>query len=200
MLLLPALFLFGFVARIYCWHHFVAPSLGTDHFIVTWYQWIYYPTWGRLDGLLTGISIAALFQFCPKIIARIAGYGNIILLLSIVVLVGAYFVCLDEHTFAASVFGFPLVSIGYGIMVVAAICPSCFLYRYRSRATENIAALSFAIYLCHKGVIHIAQAHFAKLGVGDDGNTMLLLSAICVVAGASLLRILIEKPFLRQRN
>ena len=199
-LLISGLFVFGLAARIYCWYHFVVPVVGSDEFVVKWYQWIYYPTWGRLDGLLTGISIAALFQFRLVFMTGIARYGNALLLASIVILSCAYCLCFDAHTFVASVFGFPLVSVGYGVLVMAAISPSCFLYKLRSALTEKIAAWSFAIYLVHKGMIHIAQLEFAKLGVAVDGNVMFLICIVSSLVGAALLNVIIEKPFMRLRK
>ena len=199
-LLLLALFVFGFAARTYCWYHFVAPVSGTDDFLPVWYKWIYYPTWGRLDGILTGVTIAALFQFLPATMTRVAKYGNALVLLALVILLGAWFLCADTHTFASSVFGFPLVSIGYGVLVVAAISPTCFLYRFRSSITERLAAWSFAIYLVHKGMIHIGQLLFVKCGLAADGNLMFLICIVSSIAGALLLNLLIEKPFLRLRK
>ena len=200
IVILIGLFLFGFVVRIYSWQHLVAPSIGTEGFIAVWYKCIYYPTWCRLDGLLTGISIAAFYEFYPLLAARISKYGNALLLAGVIILTGAYYVCLDEHSFIASVFGFPVVSIGYGVMVMGAVSPSCILYKSRSWITSRIAVLSFAIYLVHKGVIHIVQQQFAKLGIADDGNTMFLLCIISSFVGALLLNMIIEKPFLKLRR
>ena len=75
-LLLLFLFLFGFLARLYCWRNFVLPFQEDDNFSIYWYKWIYYPTWGRLDSLLAGVSIAALFQFKPKIKESCQRFGN----------------------------------------------------------------------------------------------------------------------------
>ena len=198
--LLLGLFAFGFAARIYCWEHFVSPLVASGNYGLVWYEWVYYPTWGRLDGLLIGISIAALFQFRPKTAASIARYGNLLVLVSIVVLAGAYFLCADEQSFMASVFGFPVVAVGYGLLVLAAISPRCFLYKMRSRITTNIATLSFTMYLVHKGVIHVTQVQLVKAGIADDGNVMFLLCIISSLATALLLNIIIEQPFLRLRK
>lgn len=198
--MLAALFIMGFAARLFSWYHFLVPLSGTDGFGLAWYKYMYYPTYNRLDGLLTGIAIAALFRFRPALKERIFIYGNYLVLLGAALLAAAYFVCMDERTFAASVFGFPLVSIGYGTIVMAALSPSCFLYRQGFGITGNIAALSFAVYLMHKGIIHITQLQLAKLGVADDGNVMLLLSMISSLAGAWILHKVIEKPFLKLRS
>jgi len=198
--LLLCLFAFGFAARIYCWEHFVSPLVASGNYGLVWYEWVYYPTWGRLDGLLMGISIAALFQFRLTVAERIAQYGNVLVVVSIVVLVGAYYLCADEQSFYASVFGFAVVAVGYGLLVFAAISPTCFLYKIRSGITTKIATLSFGIYLVHKGVIHITQSLLVKCGIAVDGNMMFVLCIVSSFAGALLLNIIVEQPFLRLRK
>ena len=198
--LLLCLFLLGFAARIYCWEHFVSPLVASGNYGLVWYEWVYYPTWGRLDGLLMGITIAALLQFRPKTAGRIVQYGNVFVLLSILFLAAAYYLCEDEQSFSASVFGFPVVALGYGLLVLGAISPTCFLYKIRSGITTKIATLSFGVYLVHKGVIHLAQGQFVKFGIAVDGNIMFVLCIVSSFAGALLLNVIIEQPFLKLRK
>lgn len=198
--LLALLFIGGFVARIASWVNFIVPLIDADGFGLAWYKYIYYPTYNRLDGLLMGISIAALFQFRPLIKERVSGSGNALFFCGLLILIVAYIVCVDEQTFTASVFGFPLVAMGYGAIVAAAICPSCFLYKFTSSITTNIATLSFAVYLTHKGVIHVTQIQLSKLGLAMDGNLMLLLCTINCFLAAFLLNRIVEQPFLKLRK
>ena len=65
-LLLVALFVMGLAARWYVYDNIVVPAFEQEGGWITWYKWIYYPTYSRLDGLLTGVAIAALFQFRPS--------------------------------------------------------------------------------------------------------------------------------------
>ncbi len=198
--LLIFLFLSGFVVRYYSYQHFVAPFEDDDTVWVRWYKAIYYPTWCRLDGLLTGVGIAALLQFKPKFAAAVMKYGNWILLLGLCVLSGAYFLCLDQNSFAASVFGFPLVSLGYGLMVFGAISPSSFLYTTKSKATTTVAVLSYAVYLLHKMVIHLTQTGFEKWHIAKDSNLIFFLCVITCLFAAFVLNRLVERPFLKWRN
>jgi len=200
VMLLPVLVGVGFVARLLSWHWGVVPALNTDHSWLEWYQYIYYPTYNRLDGLLVGIGIAALFHFRPRAAARLGRYGNWLLLLGGAVLVGAYWLCFDAQSFGASIFGFPLVALGYGLLVAGAISPTSVLHRADSRVTRKLAALSFAVYLTHKGIIHLTQEFFSAHGLALDGNAMMLLCAGTVLAGALLVNTAIEKPMLRLRS
>jgi peptidoglycan/LPS O-acetylase OafA/YrhL len=57
----------------------------------------------------------------------------------------------------ASVAAFPAIAIVYGVLLCAALSPSCFLGRHSSTMTHWLATLSYALYLTHKACIHIAQ-------------------------------------------
>ena len=198
--LLLLLFLFGFAARLYSWHFLVSPQAEQDDFWVYWQEWIYYPTFCRLDGLLAGVSIAALFQYLPKAKEWVQQHGNTFLVAGLVVETAAYFLCMNQQTFTASIFGFPLVDIGYGLLVMGAISPVTFLYNIHSRITTKIAALSFAVYLTHKIIIHQTQAQFAKLNVDSESNLMFLICIITCFVGALLMNEIVELPFLKWRN
>jgi peptidoglycan/LPS O-acetylase OafA/YrhL len=199
-LLLLGLLLFGFAARLFTWFTLVLPDAGNDTFGITWYKQIYYPTYNRLDGLLAGVSIAALFAFKPSVKEWITKYGNVTLVLGIIVLTGAWFLCEDQKSFYASIFGFPLVAAGYGLLVVAALSPNCFLYKYDSRVTALIAKLSFGIYLIHKGVVHVIQPLLAKMDLEPKGELMFLLCLLGTILAALILYKTIEEPFLRLRQ
>jgi peptidoglycan/LPS O-acetylase OafA/YrhL len=198
--LLILLFLFGFIIRFYAWHSLVAPYASQDDFWLHWSKWIYYPTYSRLDGLLMGVSIAAIFQFKPILKVQIQQYGNLFLLASLLVLTSAYFLCLHEETYYPSIFGFPLVDFGYALMVLSAISPTGFLYKFKSKITGNIALLSYGTYLIHKIIIHITQEQFSKLNIESNSNSMFLICIITSLLAAFILNKIIEKPFLQLRD
>jgi peptidoglycan/LPS O-acetylase OafA/YrhL len=200
LVLLPAIFILGFVLRHYAWVHLYFPSLGTESAGVFWYKYIYYPTYNRLDGLLVGVAIAAIYQFVPKIWNKILKLNNLWFITSIATLTLAYFICEDEHSYNASIFGFPLIAIGYGVMVISALCPTSFLYRWNSRIMTFIASLSYAIYLSHKGLIHVTQSLFANDFIDRSSNLMLLLCIVGSVLGALLLNRIVERPFMQLRK
>jgi peptidoglycan/LPS O-acetylase OafA/YrhL len=198
--LLLFLFAAGFGVRAASWHFLVEPLAGTDDFWTSWYRYIYYPLHTRLDGLLAGVALAALLTFRPQVCEKIARYGNILLLAGFLILAGAYGVCQDQYSLAGTVLGFPLVAVGYGFLVWGAVTPSSFLYRMPSRISSSLATLSYAIYLSHKGVIHMIQTGLSGRGMPADSNGMLLISLAGCLAGALLLRVLVEKPFLHIRK
>lgn len=198
--LLLAVLAFGFAARLLSWYLLIVPDMGNDTFGITWYKQMYYPTYNRLDGLLAGVAIAALFVFLPKVKERIFRHGNKILLLGLLVLTASWFLCEDQKSFGASIFGYPVLSAGYGLLVMAAICPTCFLYQYGSRVTALIAKLSFSLYLLHKGVIHIAQPLLIDAGLEPRSAVMFLLCLLIAGLAAWVLNKTVEEPFLKLRQ
>lgn len=198
--LLLGVLVFGFAARLLSWYLLIVPDMGNATFGITWYKHMYYPTYNRLDGLLAGIAIAALFVFRPGVKEKIAAHGNKVLVLGLLVLTGAWFLCDDQKSFYASIFGYPVVSAGYGLLVVAAVSPGCFLYKYGSRVTALIAKLSFSLYLLHKGVIHIVQPLLIDTGLEPKGSVMFLLCLFAAGLVAWMLNKTVEEPFLKLRQ
>ncbi|MBO9728437.1 MAG: acyltransferase [Chitinophaga sp.] len=199
-ILLPVLFLAGFVIRWYCWQYLIAPHEGADDYWKYWYMEMYYPTYNRLDGLLAGVAGAALFTFLPSVKAWIIRYSHAILVAGLLVLTGAWFLCEEQKNFWASILGYPVIAIGYSLLVLGAVSPGNVLYRFNSRITALIAKLSFVLYLSHKGVIHLVQPLFEKAGLAPKGNAMLVASLLAAVAAAFILNKLVEAPCLRLRQ
>jgi peptidoglycan/LPS O-acetylase OafA/YrhL len=201
--LLAVLFILGFVIRIWSWHHFITPLSQEgreDEFGPLYFKWIYYPTYNRLDGLLFGVGLAALLHFRPLIWQRLTRYGNGLLLASLVLLAAAYFLCRDMYTFQAAVFGFPLVSLAYAVLVLAALSPGCILCRWSSRFSGFIAAISYSLYLTHKQVIHLCHTWLGRHGLDNDNALLFWICLVLSILAAWMLRWAIERPFLRLRD
>jgi peptidoglycan/LPS O-acetylase OafA/YrhL len=198
--LIVGLFLAGFVCRLWSWYELIAPLEGQDGFGLAWYRWMYYPTYNRLDGLLAGVSVAGLQRFYPGAAFWMCRRGNLLLLMGLAVQGIGWYLCLEPRSFAASIFGFPIIAIGYGCLVAAAVSPACMLYRFPLRVSSATAASSYAIYLSHKGLIHITQDRADWLGIPEDSTAMFALCVVVTVAGAGLLRLVVEKPFLALKD
>jgi len=198
--LLIALFIFGFIIRIWSWDNIVQPITAPAVKQNLWLMYIYYPTYTRLDGLLVGVGLAGLFTFYPKVKTWLNPYGNILLAAGAALLICCVFLCSDQTTYFNSVFGYPLIATGYGTVVAGAVCPSCILYKFKSKITSGLAMLSYSIYLIHKIMLHVAQMIFGKLGVDVNSNLMFIICIISAIIGALLLRYIVEKPFLSLRD
>jgi len=194
------LLLLVIVLRWLSWNVFVVPDLDTDRFWLTWYRWIYYPTYTRLDGLVMGVLLAFVYEYKAALFGRLGGYGNLFLLAGIMLLAVAFRVCLDPYTFTASIAGFSIVALGFGCLVLAAVSPSTFLYRYASRITAQLAGLSYSVYLTHKGVIHLVQGFLEQSGMDPGSNLSLVICLACCLLVGLLFRYLVERPAVRLRN
>ncbi len=196
--ILIGLFLLGFAIRYISYTSLYSPYIDDTNPWMYWYKFIYYPTYNRLDGLLAGVSIAAIYRFLPQTWSNISRWGNVLIALGLVLLTGAYFLCEKQMTFNASLFGFPLIALGYGLIVTGAVSTRSFLYQWSSKATYLLATLSYAIYLTHKGVIHMT--HKILSGFKIDDNLMLFICMITCVGFAWLMHTTVEKPFMRLRS
>lgn len=194
------LFLVTPLFRYFSWEFFVKKYIDTDNFWLEWYQHIYYTTHTRLDGLLVGVGLGFLMNFSEKIRITIHKKGNFLFLMGILVLMISYFICKEQSSFIASIFGFSIVAIGFGFLVASSVSESSFLYYKNSFVTKELATLSYAIYLSHKMVIHVVQSIIEKINISPESNFTLLLCIFACIFVAYLFRILIEKPALYFRN
>jgi peptidoglycan/LPS O-acetylase OafA/YrhL len=198
-ILLLLLFVVGLMVRLYSYYNIYLPQTnGTDN-RAAWVATIYYPTYNRLDGLLAGVGIAALYNYCPALLSRLSKYANCIFAAGLLLLTVAYFVCQKPLGFGRSIIGFPLVSIGFGCWVLAAIIPGSFLYNWKSAAISMLARLSFSLYLIHMGVILMVQQLFSNWGIAKESFEMFLFCMACSVGIALMLYFGIEKPFMKMR-
>lgn len=166
-----------------------------------WYGSIYYPTYSHMDGLVVGVSIAAIFTFYPRQRTWLQKHSYWLLAAGVAVLYFAAMVIdANQTSFLSSVFGFPLVAGGFGCMVISALSPSCFLYSRGSAVTKMIAILSYSIYLIHKIVISALQKAAGVLDINVDGTPMFFLCILCTLLTAWLLYTVVERPFLGLRE
>ncbi len=196
--LLIALFITGFFIRHYSFNTLYLPHEAAQNSWMYWYKYVYYPTYNRLDGLLVGVSIAAIARFAPQVWHRLCQYPTVTFIASLGILTGAYFLCAEPRSYAASVWGFPLIALGYGVMLISAVSPGSFLYRWRSPLTAWMATLSYALYLSHKGVIHITHELWADAKLNP--NLLLIVAMVTCGMAAYLLHLVVEKPFMKWRN
>lgn len=195
--------LMGLIIRYSLWELFVKPASGRQK-LISAIRHIYYPTYTRLDGLLAGVSIAALFRYRPLIKEKITRHGNLLIALSLFLLTLAYYqfggsVLSKQFTsLGTSLLGFPLVSLAYGIMVIAALSPGSVLYKIQFPPSRMLAVLSYSIYLTHKMTNHLINTKFAN-AVLMRTDHLFIISLLAALVGGSILYMAVEKPFLSIR-
>lgn len=198
--LLIALLVLIILIRWICWQLFVLPSLSQPNFFVLWHKFIYYPTYTRLDGLLVGVALAYGWVNYIGVRKFIVQRGRFLLLMGMIIVALAVYICLDRASFLPSMYGFTIVAIAYGFLVAASISTNTWLGKLRWQLTEQLAGLSYAVYLSHKGVIHITQVVLGRAGMDINSNLMLVCCVIACLIAALLLRYLVERPALTLRN
>lgn len=157
---------------------------------------IYYPTWGRLDGLTFGVSIAAIKILLPNLWTRFVQYGNWFLGLGIVTLAVGFWIQTNRLSLIGATLGFPTISLGFALLVTSALCPSSLLQKLRVPGAGIVATLSFALYLLHKQIFHMTNIFFHEAGM----PAVILISFVCSFTAAAILYFIVEKPFLLLRE
>lgn len=179
--------------RIFFWNEYVLPCLETPDFWKEWYMNIYYPTYTRLDGLAVGVLIGFFFQ-SSRFRTMIKQNGNLLVFVGLTAVAFSLWFCRDQYSEQASLFGFTLVAVSYGILVTGAVSATSFLSRKSNSITTQLAAFSYSVYLSHKGVIHLVQMLLQKIEIPVTGTSgMLICFIFCVLAGL-FYRYCIEKP------
>jgi peptidoglycan/LPS O-acetylase OafA/YrhL len=192
----------GLLIRFNTWNEFVQPFVengDSRQMNIAFLEKIYYPSHNRMDGLIIGVTIASIFNFKPRLKEYLTKYGNIVLIIGIVLLLLAFQIC-NSNMYNSTIYGIPSVSLAYGIILISAISPTCILYKLKSRLTLIIATLSYAIYLTHKQLYQFVKTILQGI---DNEFLQQYTFWICIVIaliGGLILHIVIEKPFLRLRD
>ena len=201
--LILALIIIGFALRLYSWNEYVQPFIENGdrrEMVYGFIEKIYYPGYNRMDGLTIGVGIAAIFGFKPKIKGFLTQYGNTALIGGFGVFIFAYTFCNNFISYKTAIYGFPLFSIAYGLMVISAVSPTSVLYRFKSGITLIIATLSYSIYLTHKQLYYLTKIGIEKLGFETTGVWTFWICIIIALIGGFILYFVVEKPFLGLRK
>ena len=185
----------------------LAPLHGerSGPFIISYMEHIYYPTWSRLNGLLAGVVIALLELYRPEAWQQISRYRNALLFWGAGTTAFALYAFRDRFTSNtdltafSSVFGYPILSIGLGMLVMSAAMKESWLAEARIFGTRALALLSYSLYLTHKPVANVLYSlHSQWMDKHQGWATAIILPA--ALAAAFLLYLGVERPFLALRG
>ncbi|HRH37221.1 MAG TPA: acyltransferase [Flavobacteriales bacterium] len=197
--LLAILLITGPVARAWAWWHGIPVELrgqaSTD-----WYTWVYYPTPCRLDGLLVGISIAAVARYRPSWWQRLRMSGTALLACGCALLALAWGLSQDRYGLGGSVIIFTVVAGAFGCGLLAMLRPGFVPGLRATWMSRQLSELAFCLYLTHKAAIHCTQTWLASDALPMNGAAMFGCCLITSVLSALALRWMVEKPFLRLRD
>jgi len=193
---LASVVLFGIALRAFLITHYPDDA----------YTRVYYPTYTRLDGLLTGVTLAIVRTFRPAWWHTLMQRGHTLFLASIVC-VGCVVWMFRGYDLGDSigpamwgvVLGFPLLALGLGLITASSVSANGVLARVKIPGAETIATLAFSLYLTHKAVGHIVMQRFPQIA-SEQGPASWVLYGFACLAVAWLLHVAVERPFLRLRD
>jgi peptidoglycan/LPS O-acetylase OafA/YrhL len=155
---------------------------------------IYYPTYTRLDGLLAGVLVAAIHAYRPSLWHTLQRRSNTVAISGLLALAIALWL-FRERTFAAVVFGYPLLAFAFGCLVAAAASTRS-PGRWRIPGAGWIAGISYSLYLSHKLALHAVSTALAA-HPGVPGVLAFFLYAAAVLAVGAGLHYAVERPCIR---
>lgn len=187
----------GIALRVVAWSQGMAtdPNMERNWFV----EDIYYPTWNRLDGLLCGVALAGLRIFRPDLWNRARRHADLSLVAGIATMALAFWLFRDRVGLLGNSVGWPVLSVGLGLLVFAGAGRDSLIGRKSVPLTGWLAAISFSLYLVHKATYHLVQdAWGAQLG-NYGALAFVVYGGTALVAGAAI-HYTIEKPFLQLRS
>jgi peptidoglycan/LPS O-acetylase OafA/YrhL len=165
-----------------------------------YFQTIYYSSWCRADELLAGVALALLKHHAPAGWRRILAHGNVLLAAGTAVTGAAFAWFLDDrYGFAQTVAGYPLLALGFALLILAALAPGSLLHRVRVPGAAPLALWSYAVYLTHKSVSILVAQHLARACYGAEAPVTIAACMTASLAAGWLLFAAVETPFMRLR-
>ncbi|HEY1044619.1 MAG TPA: acyltransferase [Telluria sp.] len=197
-LALALVVLAGIAARALLWDQVVD---GQRYAMFNYYKYIYYSSLCRLDELVAGVALAMLRNYHPDTWARISARGNATFAAGCAVVGLAIWLFLQSpRGFGVTVFGYPLLALGFGLLVLAAVSQRSTLRTLRIPGAASIALWSYAIYLLHKQVMILLAPVLARAGYAPGEWQAVVASFVASVLAGLALYLLVETPFMKLRE
>jgi len=203
---LGGLVLFGICVRAFILFHTLRPlAFAGQSWGLEYIERIYYPTYSRLDGLLAGVAIALIKTSRPIWWSALAKRGHTLLCLGLC-LVGVSVLLFKDRWISVTgasafgtVIGFPLLSLGLGLLVASALSTNGLLSRVRIPGAKLIATLAYSLYLTHKELIHLVDLCFPAIAQEGVLLWLVVYAVFCLIVAAALY-LCVERPFLILRD
>ena len=170
------------------------------------YPRVYYPSYTRLDGLLVGVVLAVTESFRPLWWKRLMQRGHVLLFTGLLCVAGVVWMFRNQDMGNnegparwGMIVGFPLLSLGLGMITASAMSVNGWLARVRVPGAEAVATLAFSLYLTHKPVAHFLMEHFPSV-TAPHGPASWLLYAVFCFGVAMVLHFAVERSFMTLRD
>jgi peptidoglycan/LPS O-acetylase OafA/YrhL len=204
--LVGGLVIFGICLRSFILFHALRPlARAGQPFGLVYIERIYYPTYSRLDGLLAGVSLALVKTFRPRWWSALVKRGHALGCVGVCLVGVAIWLFKDRWVSVSGVsafgtaIGFPVLSLGLGLLVASALSSNGLLSRWKVPGAKLIATLAYGLYLTHKELIHLVDSCFPALFKAGGSLWLGVYAAVCVLV-AGVLYLCVERPFLALRD
>jgi peptidoglycan/LPS O-acetylase OafA/YrhL len=204
--LLGGLVLFGVCLRAFILIHTLRPLASAGQsFGLVYIERIYYPTYSRLDGLLAGVTLALVKTFRQVWWTALAKRGHTLFCLGLgMVGVAAWlfkgrWVSVTGASAFGTVVGFPVLSLGLGLLVASALSTNGLLSRIKIPGAKLVATLAYSMYLTHKELIHLVDLCFPAIAQAGILQWLGVYVVSCLIFAAALY-LCVERPFLILRD
>jgi peptidoglycan/LPS O-acetylase OafA/YrhL len=193
-----ATFAAGMVARGVIWHELVDGSARPmNHY----YKYIYYSSFCRFDELVAGVALALLKNYHGDRWRRLTAHGHLALAAGLAISALMFALFLEDHYgFAMTLLGYPMLALGFSLLIVAALGEHSLLRTTRIPGAGSLALWSYAIYLMHKQVCILLAGPLAARGFGSASATAIGVSLVLSVLSGWVLYKLVETPFMALRE
>jgi peptidoglycan/LPS O-acetylase OafA/YrhL len=187
----------GMLARADTWLDLVE---GHRSWRFNYYKYIYYSTFCRFDELLAGVALALLKNYHPNAWRGLTRHGNLMFAGGALVTALAFWLFLrDYYGFWMTVFGYPLLALGFSMLIVAAVGEGSLLRTLRVPGAGSLALWSYAIYLTHKQVCIMLAARLREAGYNLESPLVIGAMLLASVLSGWVLYRLVEAPFMALR-
>lgn len=184
----------GMAVRCLLWLEYIYTQSG-------YYKYIYYSTFCRLDELVAGVGLALLKNYHPRKWRALTARGDLAFVAGAGVLAIAFWMFLDDRgALLVTILGFPLLALGFGLLVLAALSEHSLLRRVRVPGAASLALWSYAIYVTHKQLGMLAREPLENIGHGPTTLTGIAVVMIGTVVAGWLLYRCVETPFMALRE
>jgi peptidoglycan/LPS O-acetylase OafA/YrhL len=182
----------GMAMRAWWWWHAEPAAAGAT---------LYYSSLTRFDELLPGVMIAMLEYFHPAVFQRLLRHSATLLFsgIALVLLTLRSFGDQIPDSQAVTVLGYPLLALGFGLVLLSCLNPAGWLNRFRLPGAASLAAWSYAVYLAHKPVFKLMLAPLHAAGLSPDRVSGIALVMAAGLGAGWLLFRLVETPFMLLR-
>lgn len=188
----------GMVVRATLWQELVEGSAQPG---LNYYKYIYYSTFSRFDELVAGVALALLKNYHQDAWRRITSNGNAMLAAGALVCAAAFWLFLDKREgFAITVVGFPMLALGFAMLIVAALSERSVLRDTRVPGAASLALWAYAIYLTHKQIGMLARGPMLELGYAPGSLVAIVVIMALSLLFGWLLYKLVETPFMALRD